>query len=186
MTTMPAAPTATVVVMGVSACGKSTIAHELVDRLGWAFAEGDDFHSDANVAKMHAGHALTDDDRWPWLRSIAAWIGAREQAGDNAIVTCSALRRSYRDLLRAGHPSVFFVHLTASRAVLSDRIAHRQGHYMPTSLLASQLATLEPLAADEPGAAVDVDDPPDVVAERVITLLPERSGTSPESETETE
>src|SRR5450756_459040 len=90
MTTMPAALTATVVVMGVSACGKSTIAYELVDRLGWAFAEGDDFHSDANVAKMHAGHALTDDDRWPWLRSIAAWIGAREQAGDNAIVTCSA------------------------------------------------------------------------------------------------
>src|SRR5262245_25665629 len=101
----------TVVVMGVSGSGKSTVMTRLVERLGWPSAEGDGFHSDTNVAKMSAGRPLTDDDRWPWLRTIAAWIGQREIAAENAVVTCSALKRPYRDLLRRGHPSVRFVHL---------------------------------------------------------------------------
>jgi len=169
----PAARTRTLIVMGVSGSGKTTVAHALVARLGWVFAEGDEFHPSSNVEKMRAGHPLDDDDRWPWLRAIAAWIGEHEQAGTSAVVTYSALKRSYRDLLRAGHDSVWFVHLTVSSAVLADRLQHRQGHYMPASLLESQLAALEPLGADEPGSTV----PGDVAAADVATEVgrPDRS-----------
>jgi gluconokinase len=139
--------------MGVSGTGKSVVGAQVADRLGWVFAEGDDFHSPANVEKMRSGHPLTDEDRWPWLRDIAAWIGAHEESG--AVVSCSALRRPYRDLLGAGHPAVRFVHLTASAEVLDQRMRSRPGHYMPPSLLASQLETLEPLEADEPGIAIN-------------------------------
>ena len=105
MTGQDAPPgTTTIVVMGVSGSGKSTVADRLVDRLGWEFAEGDDFHPPENVAKMRAGHPLDDEDRWPWLRRLAAWIGEHEQAGRSVVVTCSALKRSYRDLLCDGHP----------------------------------------------------------------------------------
>ena len=127
--------TTTIVVMGVSGSGKSTVAAELVARTGWVFAEGDDFHPEANVAKMHAGTPLTDDDRWPWLAAVAAWIGEQESAGLDAIVTCSALKRAYRDVLRDGHPSVWFAHITVPPDVLGDRLAHRTGHFMPPSLL---------------------------------------------------
>jgi gluconokinase len=151
--------TTTIVVMGVSGSGKSTVAATLVDRLGWEFAEGDDFHPAANVEKMRAGHPLDDEDRWPWLRSLAAWIGEHERAGRNVVVTCSALKRSYRDLLRDGHPSVWFAHVDVDRDVLAQRLAARQGHFMPPSLLDSQLATLEPLGDDEPGAVIDGDGP---------------------------
>jgi gluconokinase len=144
------------VIMGVSGTGKSTVAGELVRDLGWPFAEGDDFHSAANVAKMHAGHPLTDADRGPWLAAISAWIGAREQAGTGGIVTCSALKRSYRDELRAGHPDVRFICLVGGHDLLESRLEHRAGHFMPASLLDSQLATLEPLQPDEPGATIDV------------------------------
>ncbi len=161
----------TLIVMGVSGCGKTTVADELVARLGWVFAEGDEFHPSANVEKMRAGHPLDDDDRWPWLRAIATWIGEHEQAGTSAVVTCSALKRSYRDLLRAGHDSVWFVHLTVPSTVLADRLQHRQGHYMPASLLESQLATLEPLGADEPGSTVSGDVPPTDVAAEVLEAL---------------
>lgn len=161
----------TLVVMGVSGVGKTSVADALVERTGWLFQEGDDLHPEENRAKMAAGTALTDDDRWPWLRRIAAWIGQQEAAGRGAVVTCSALRRSYRDLLRDGHPSVRFVHLVASDDVLTDRITNRRGHYMPPSLLRSQLETLEPLGPDEPGARIETLGDPDAIATRVLQKL---------------
>jgi gluconokinase len=140
--------------MGVSGSGKSTVMAGLRERLDWSSAEADEFHSAANVAKMASGQPLNDDDRWPWLRALAAWIGAREAAGENCLVTCSALKRSYRDLLREGHASVRFVHLVAAADTLQRRIAQRRDHFMPSSLLASQLENLEPLQPDEPGLVV--------------------------------
>ena len=171
--TEPAAtpPTTTLVVMGVSGSGKTTVAQGLAHRLGWVYAEGDDFHSAANVAKMRAGLPLDDADRWPWLRSLAAWIGAQEAAGRSAVVTCSALKRAYRDVLRDGHPSVWFVHVTVADGVLRERVVRRRGHYMPPSLLASQLDTLQPLRPDEPGRAVSGDGEPGVVVDRVLQTL---------------
>jgi gluconokinase len=167
--------TTTIVVMGVSGCGKSTVAGELVARTGWAFAEGDSFHPAANVAKMRAGIPLTDADRWPWLEALAAWIGEQEVAGRNAVVTCSALRRAYRDLLRRDHPSVWFAHISASHQVLAERLDHRAGHYMPASLLDSQLATLEPLEPDEPGTVVAAMATPGEVADEILAQVRERS-----------
>src|SRR3954468_11440272 len=146
--------TTTIVVMGVSGAGKSTVAAELVSRLGWDFAEGDEFHPPENVEKMRTGHALGDEDRWPCLRRLASWIGEHEAAGTSAVVTCSALKRAYRDLLCDGHPSVWFAHVQAEAELIRDRVARRSGHYMPGSLLDSQLATLEPLQDDEPGAVI--------------------------------
>ena len=170
--------TATVVVMGVSGSGKSTTAAEVVRRLGWDFAEGDDFHPAANVEKMRAGTPLTDEDRWPWLRSLAEWIGRHEQEGRSAVVTCSALKRSYRDLLRDGHPSVWFAHVAEDPALIRSRIEHRTGHYMPASLLDSQLATLEPLQPDEPGAEVSGSGPTEEVADELLADLAETRGLS--------
>ena len=167
--------TTTIVVMGVSGSGKSTVAATLVDRLGWPFAEGDDFHPPANVENMRAGHPLDDEDRWPWLRSLAAWIGEQERAGRSVILTCSALKRSYRNLLLDGHPSVWFAHVTAEPELIRERIQSRTGHYMPASLLDSQLATLEPLGDDEPGARVSgAGSPPSVVDELLAALDTER------------
>jgi len=167
--------TTTIVVMGVSGAGKSTVAAELVSRLGWTFAEGDEFHPPENVEKMRAGIPLDDDDRWPWLRRLAGWIGEHEAAGTNAVVTCSALKRAYRDLLCDGHPSVWFAHVTADPELIRERIEHRTGHYMPASLLDSQLATLEPLGDDEPGARVSgAGSPPSVVDELLAALDAER------------
>ena len=168
--------TTTIVVMGVSGSGKSTVAAELVARTGWVFAEGDDFHPEANVAKMHAGTPLTDDDRWPWLAAVAAWIGKQESAGLDAIVTCSALRRVYRDVLRDGHPSVWFAHITVPPDVLGDRLAHRTGHFMPPSLLSSQLATLEPLQSDEPGTVVESMQSPGLVADAILAARADPAG----------
>jgi gluconokinase len=169
--------TVTAVVMGVAGVGKSTVGEAVAQRLGWRFVEGDDFHSAGEVAKMHGGHPLTDEDRWPWLHALAAWIGAEEAHGEDAVVTCSALRRAYRDLLRDGHPSVRFVHLVADPQLLADRIGHRHGHFMPASLLDSQLHTLEPLAPDEPGVVVPAAGTVDEVADRVVAALggPRRS-----------
>lgn len=160
MTTGGGSEAVSVVLMGVSGAGKTSVMEALAVDWPATFAEGDSFHSPANVEKMRAGIPLTDDDRWPWLLSIAAWIGAREQESVDAIVTCSALRRRYRDVLSEGHPSVRFVHLTATRDVLERRLAARSGHYMPPSLLPSQLAILEPLDDDEPGFEVVADRPP--------------------------
>jgi gluconokinase len=162
------APTITIVLMGVSGVGKSTVMAALEERMDARFAEGDDFHPETNVRLMREGIALTDEDRWPWLRSIADWIGGCERDGVDGVVTCSALRRRYRDLLRDGHPSVQFVHLTLGAAELEQRVASREGHYMPASLLASQLETLEPLGSDEPGVKIDAGESPSEVAAAIV------------------
>jgi len=159
------------VVMGVSGVGKSTIAKSLSSLLGWTFAEGDAFHPEANVDKMAAGTPLTDEDRWPWLRSLGSWMSEELAAGRPAVVTCSALRRSYRELLRDGRPGVLFCHLVAGEEVIRERLSHRSGHYMPVSLLHSQFDTLEPLGPDEPGFAVSVDGSAAQVLDRVLAEL---------------
>ncbi|MER5942600.1 MULTISPECIES: gluconokinase [unclassified Streptomyces] len=158
-----------VVVMGVAGTGKTTIGPLLAARLGVPYAEGDDFHPQANIAKMSAGVPLDDDDRWPWLDAIGAWAHGR--AGLGGVVSCSALKRSYRDRLRAEAPGVVFVHLSGDRALIEDRMAHRQGHFMPTALLDSQFATLQPLRADEAGVAVDVAGSPEEITERAVEAL---------------
>jgi gluconokinase len=172
--------TRTLVVMGVSGVGKTSVADAIVTRTGWTFVEGDDLHPEANRAKMAAGTPLDDDDRWPWLRRIAAWIGEQEAAGRDAVLTCSALKRRYRDLLRDGHPSVRFVHLLAPPALIQTRVDNRRGHYMPPSLLGSQLATLEPVGPDEPGFGVETDRSPAEVAEEVLALI-DRDRTTPDA-----
>ncbi|RZT86162.1 gluconokinase [Pseudonocardia sediminis] len=159
--------TTTLIVMGVSGVGKTTVATALADRTGWPYTEGDDLHPEANRAKMAAGHPLDDDDRWPWLQKIADWIGEQERAGRSTVITCSALRRRYRDLLRDGHPSVHFVHLAADEQVLRDRVQSRHHEYMPATLLDSQLADLEPPADDEPAITVDASAP----VEEIVTAV---------------
>jgi gluconokinase len=143
-----------VVVMGVSGSGKSTVGRLLAERLGVAYAEGDDFHPPANVAKMSSGQPLTDEDRWPWLRSLADWVRAHVAGG---VLTCSALKRKYRDLLCSAGTPVWFLHLAGERAVIAARLATRSGHFMPAALLDSQFAALEPLGPDEPGLVIDID-----------------------------
>src|SRR5689334_20171779 len=140
-----------VVVMGVSGSGKTTLARGISERLGWRFLEGDDLHPEANVEKMSAGTPLTDEDRWPWLEAIGRWIDERAAEGESAIITCSALKRSYRGLLDRDRPTVTFCHVEADPDLIKQRVEGRRGHYMPPSLLPSQLQTLEPLASDEPG-----------------------------------
>ncbi|MGL4441577.1 MAG: gluconokinase, partial [Bosea sp. (in: a-proteobacteria)] len=132
-----------VVVMGVASSGKTTIAAGLAERLGWPFRDADSFHPPANVAKMSAGIPLDDADRWPWLDAIVAWMNERNDAGENAVVTCSALKRSYRDRLRTSHAKMRLVHLAGTKQLLSARIAARKAHFMPPALLESQFATLE-------------------------------------------
>jgi gluconokinase len=160
-----------VIAMGVSGVGKTTVAEGLSARLGWTYAEGDSFHSAANVAKLAAGHPLTDEDRWPWLSAIGAWLDAQIDAGRPSVVTCSALRRAYRDVLREGRPEVLFLHLVAGEGLVAGRVSHRTGHYMPASLLHSQYDTLEPLEPDEPGVRVSVEGTPSEVLQRVVTAL---------------
>ncbi|WP_329290268.1 gluconokinase [Streptomyces pseudovenezuelae] len=160
-----------VVVMGVAGTGKTTIGPLLAARLGVPYAEGDDFHPQANIAKMSAGTPLTDDDRWPWLDAIGSWAHGR--AGLGGVVSCSALKRSYRDRLRAEAPGVVFVHLAGDRSLIADRMSHRQGHFMPTALLDSQFATLQPLQEDEAGVVVDVSGGPQEITERAAKALAE-------------
>jgi gluconokinase len=171
-----------VIVMGVSGVGKTTVAKGLSTLLGWTFAEGDAFHSPANVEKMASGHPLTDDDRWPWLRAIGAWMSEQIEAGQPSVVTCSALRRVYRDLLRDGRPEVCFLHLVADEGLVADRMSSRTDHYMPTSLLRSQYDTLEPLEPDEPGAAVSVDGTASQVLRRAVAALGLPGEPTPEHE----
>jgi carbohydrate kinase (thermoresistant glucokinase family) len=159
------------VVMGVSGTGKSTVAKALQQSLGWPFAEGDDLHPPANVAKMAAGIPLEDADRWPWLDAIAAWTAAQAAQGHSTIVTCSALHRAYRDRLREAAAGTRFVHLTGSPELLAERMGARKDHFMPPSLLTSQLETLEPLQPDEPGVVVDVAGTTKAIVNDVLTNL---------------
>ncbi|WP_323793496.1 gluconokinase [Nocardioides sp.] len=168
-----------IVVMGVSGTGKSSVAALLAAGLGVDLVEGDAFHPASNIDKMSAGVALTDDDRWPWLEVLAA-LAREERAADRSVVlTCSALKRSYRDVLRSGveEGQVFFVHLHAVAEVLAERMARRTEHFMPAALLASQLATLEPLEDDERGVTVDVVGPlADVAAAARLEVERARTG----------
>ncbi|MGW4436447.1 gluconokinase [Streptomyces sp. NPDC004596] len=165
-----------VVVMGVAGTGKTTIGPLLAARLGVPYAEGDDFHPQANIEKMSAGVPLEDADRWPWLEAIGHWAHGR--AGLGGVASSSALKRSYRDRLRAVAPGVVFLHLTGDRELIADRMSHRQGHFMPTALLDSQFATLEPLEPDEAGVAVDVSGSPEEITERAVRALETFSDTS--------
>lgn len=158
-----------VVVMGVTGTGKSTVAGLLAGELGWDLAEGDDLHPAANVAKMHAGTPLTDEDRWPWLDRIAAWISVHTASGTPGIITCSSLKRSYRE--RLAGPGVVFVHLDADRDTIFARLNARLNHFMPPALLESQLATLEPLGPDERGVVVPLGGRPRDEARRALDAL---------------
>jgi len=150
--------TGAVVVMGVASCGKTTIGRGLADRLGLRFIEGDELHSPESIAKMSRGEALTDDDRWPWL----ARVGESLRGMDGAVASCSALKRRYREAIAAAaQRPVLFIHLHGAREALSRRISSRKGHFMPASLLESQLATLEMPGADEPAITLDIDGTPD-------------------------
>ena len=165
----PYAADPVLVVMGVSGSGKSTVAALLAERLGWDSYEGDDLHPDENVAKMAAGTPLDDDDRAPWLDTVSSWIVEHAMAGVPGVITCSALKRKYRDVLR--EHNVVFVYLRGSRDLLGDRMAAREGHFMPTALLDSQVATLEPPEADERHVVVDAGRAPEDEADDVIRAL---------------
>jgi gluconokinase len=163
-----------VIAMGVSGCGKSTLGALLADRLGWAFEDGDAFHPPQNVEKMRAGTPLTDDDRWPWLDAIVARIARARAEGGGVVIACSALKRAYRDRLRAGAGDVRFLHLTGDPALIMARQAARTGHYMPASLLASQFATLEPPDTEADVIDLDVDAEPSAIAQKAIAALRRR------------
>ena len=156
------------VVMGVSGSGKSTVGAALAQRLGVPFADADDFHPPANIAKMSAGHPLDDEDRRPWLEAIGEWLAGQEERG--GVISCSALKHAYRDRIRAHAPRAFFVHLHGTREVIARRQASRPGHFMPASLLDSQFATLEPLAEDEAGVVLDVDQSVDALGQQYVDL----------------
>ncbi|KIZ14470.1 gluconokinase [Streptomyces natalensis] len=158
-----------IVVMGVAGTGKTTIGPLVAAALGVPYAEGDDFHPPANIAKMSAGIPLDDADRWPWLDALGAW--AHDRTGHGGVVSSSALKRAYRDRLRAAAPGIAFLHLTGDRALVESRMTGRTGHFMPTALLDSQFATLEPLGADEAGVEVDVSGTPEQIADRAVAAL---------------
>jgi gluconokinase len=162
--------TAVFVVMGVTSSGKSTVGQALAERLGWPFRDADEFHPPENVAKMSRGEALNDDDRTPWLAAIAGWIDELRATSEHGVVTCSALKRAYRDVIVGDRPDVRLVYLRGDRALIGERMARRQHHFMPTSLLDSQFATLEvPVLAENP-IVVAVSDAPDEIVSAVLKL----------------
>jgi gluconokinase len=161
---------AVLVVMGVSGSGKTTVGTALAKAIGVDYAEADEFNPAANIAKMTSGIPLADEDRWPWVHAIADWIRSHERTG--GVVTSSALKRSYRDVLRGGGDTRF-LHLTGDRELIVERMKTRKGHFMPVSLLDSQLADLEPLDADESGITVDIAHPPEEIVKTALDALQE-------------
>ena len=159
------------VVMGVSGSGKSTIADKLAERLNWTFEDGDRFHPPGNVAKMRAGHPLTDEDRWPWLQAIADEIDRICIAGEHAVIACSALKRSYRDLLVHGRSDVRVIYLEGTEELIAGRLAQRKGHFMPAGLLASQFKTLEPPQPSENPVTVSIDPSVDTIVDNIVRQL---------------
>jgi gluconokinase len=166
-----AKPLCALIVMGVSGSGKTTIASELAARLGWTFEDGDRFHPASNVAKMAAGHPLTDEDRWPWLQAIADEIDAVCQRGEHVVIACSALKRAYRDLLVHGRNDVRIIFLNGTQALIADRLARRKGHFMPPGLLDSQFKTLELPKVDENPLTVSIDAPVEAIVDEIARQL---------------
>ncbi|WP_017585009.1 gluconokinase [Nocardiopsis ganjiahuensis] len=162
------------VFMGVSASGKTSVAEQIAERLGLPFAEADDFHPEANIGKMSAGVPLTDEDRWPWLRELADWIADHEERGASTVMACSALKRTYRDVLRTGAPGVHFLHMHGPEEVIWERIDAREGHFMPPALLRSQLEALQRLDSDEAGLELDVRGDLDTLGAEALAYVSER------------
>jgi gluconokinase len=173
---MSDAPPSALVIMGVAGSGKTTTAARLSQRLGWPSRDADTFHPQVNINKMSRGEPLSDEDRWPWLRAIGDWIDEKQAQGESAVVTCSALKRAYRDNLVGGRPTVRLVHLVGSRELIASRMKARESHFMPLQLLDSQFATLEPPDPDERVLAVPVTLSPDDVVERIVTAFGLRPG----------
>jgi gluconokinase len=159
------------IAMGVSGSGKSTIAEKLGERLGWRYEDGDKFHPASNVAKMSAGHPLTDEDRWPWLQAIADEIDRLCKAGEHAVIACSALKRSYRDVLVHGRDDVRMVYLDGGKQLIGERLAKRKHHFMPPGLLDSQFETLQPPGADENPLTVSIDASVDEIVDAIVHQL---------------
>ena len=169
--TMMTAKPVVLVMMGVSGCGKSTVAALLAGRLAWPFEEGDALHPQANIEKMTAGHPLTDEDRAPWLQKVAAWVEEQLDAGQSGLITCSALKRAYRDVINRRGSGIVFVYLSGTRETIAARLTARHGHYMPASLLESQFAALEEPTPDEPEITIDVGPAPGVIAQHIVEQL---------------
>jgi gluconokinase len=159
------------IVMGVSGSGKSTIAEKLAERLGWHYEDGDKFHPASNVAKMSAGHPLTDEDRWPWLQAIADKIDRTCKTGEPIVIACSALKHSYRDVLVHGRDDVRIVYLRGTQELIASRLSQRKGHFMPPGLLASQFKTLEPPDPDENPLTVSIDASIEEIVDDIIGQL---------------
>ena len=169
---MPVAGLSAIVVMGVSGSGKSTIGRPVAERLGCPFRDADSFHPKANIEKMRSGEPLTDDDRWPWLEAIADWIAEHRAAGTTCVVTCSALKRAYRDIVTNNQSrDVRLVYLKGDFDLIAARLKARKGHFMPPALLQSQFAALEEPDADEHPITVSIDAPPEQIAAQVIAKL---------------
>jgi gluconokinase len=167
-------PATHLVVMGVAGSGKSTIAAALSQQLGWACAEADEFHPQSNIQKMSQGIPLQDEDRWPWLQEIQNWMTAKAQAGQSTVLTCSALKQSYRQLLSQAEGRVLFLHLHGEADLIGQRMQGREGHFMPPTLLPSQLATLEPLSDEELAAGslrLDISKSPEELVKTIMASL---------------
>ncbi len=159
------------IVMGVSGSGKTTVGERLASRLGWRYADADQFHPASNVAKMSAGQPLTDEDRWPWLKAIAVEIDRMRAAGKRVVVGCSALKRAYRDVLMHGRNDIRLVYLEGTQALIADRLDRRKGHFMPPGLLASQFKTLEPPTPDEHPIKVSIDGTAEAIVDDILRQL---------------